>query len=84
MQEAGAATGQNFFDRMRLVVVNDSKPVLIHLNELDHKFNSGEVQNTTLFFNNLVTTMDEFRNSWMVPLGESWPRNFITSVAPGT
>lgn len=84
MKETGAAMGQNFFDRMRLSVLMNSKPVLIHLNELEQNFAAGVLNGSSLFFNNLVTNMDEFRSSWMVPIVDSWPGNFITSLTSGT
>ena len=84
MKEAGAAMGLNFFDRMQLALVTDAKPKLIHLNDLNSRIASGEVEHDTLFYNNLVNNMKEFRNSWMVPLVESWPGNFITSAARGS
>ena len=84
MKETGASMGQNFFDRMRLSVLINSKPMLIHLNALEQNFAAGVLNGSSLFFNNLITNMDEFRSSWMVPIVDSWPGNFITSLTSGT
>jgi len=53
---------------------------LIHtlpLQQLKEAYRSGEVQNQTWVFDNLVKTKEEFLKRWVLPLEQSWHKRFV-------
>lgn len=42
------------------------------LAQLDEKISSGEIQPTTIYYNNTVTTLDEMKNKWQQQVKDSW------------
>jgi hypothetical protein len=67
----------DFFDRMRMAWKADTGVNINSFTEFGHLLESGKVNDETRVFNNLVSTLKEFRESWEVPLAHSWHRNLI-------
>lgn len=44
----------------------------VFLPQLDEKISSGEIQPTTIYYNNTVTTLDEMQNNWQQQVKDSW------------
>jgi len=40
-------------------------------------YKSGEINNETLVFDNLVKTKGDFDKHWVKPLGESWHKRMV-------
>jgi hypothetical protein len=62
------------FDRMQLAYrKTENDPIqLVHLSKLDALYESGELIDSSIVFNNLVNTKSAFNSAWEVPFKESW------------
>ena len=67
----------SLLDRSRVAYLKDSKVEACTLDELGQRIEDGEITPDTEVFNNLVSTKEEFDNSWTVPLSKSWHRSYI-------
>jgi hypothetical protein len=67
----------SFLDRSRLAYIKDGRVTACTLDELGQRIEDGEISPDTEVFNNLVSTKEEFDNSWTVPLSKSWHRSYI-------
>ncbi len=63
----------NFFDRMQ-VVYRDTTNDLVSCSfqEFEKLASENKVDSSTIVFNNMVTTKQEFDTQWEVPLKQSW------------
>ena len=50
----------------------DNEIQTIEMNELSDLAKKGQINSSTLVFNNLVKTMGEMEKAWILPAGESW------------
>lgn len=71
--------GVQLMDRTTLAFLLKEKVQLLPLAQLPYAIEHGFVGPATLYFNNLVTTLDELKNEWIVPAGRSW----LTKRIPG-
>src|SRR6185436_960029 len=62
----------NLFDRTSLAFVIKDKIELLPLNQLNYALDNSFVNGDTLYFNNLVQTLNELKNQWIIPVRESW------------
>jgi len=70
--------GVNMFDRTTLAFVVKDKVQLLPLSQLQYAFDNRFIGSHTLYFNNLVQTMAELENNWLVPIKDSWLSKKIT------
>ena len=63
---------KSLFDRMTFAYLKDEEIHLVHKNELRALYDSGEIDDQTLFFDNLVKDKGTFLANWVVPLKQSW------------
>lgn len=81
MKKAEQSLAVSFFDRMNVVWTSgDNELRLSKLHDLPRLMESGEVNESTIVYNNLIATMDEFRNRWKCPLGQTWMMQFAGKV----
>lgn len=74
--------GTVFFERMTVAFINtDGDIETVNLNKLDSHLASGKMGPATMVFNNLVSTMGEFKSSWCIPLKDSWMKQFISAAS---
>jgi hypothetical protein len=72
----------DFFDRLQLAyVASDGLVRLLHVTQLETAFEQGEVSAETKVFNNMVTSNKELRESWRIPLSESWAASRLLNVS---
>lgn len=64
--------GVNMFDRTTLAFVVHDKVELLPLAQVGYAAENGYIRADTLYFNNLVQTLDALRSQWLIPAGESW------------
>ena len=76
VKQLGAALDVDFMDRMTFAYQTDGEVKTVHKNDLAKTYTDGVVDDSTLFFDNLVNTKSDFVNRWMKPLGESWMKRF--------
>lgn len=63
----------NFFDRTLLTYTdNANKLSFMRISEVKPSLVSTKISNKTLIFNNLVSTLEELRSNWYIPLENSW------------
>ena len=62
----------NLFDRTALAFVVKDKIELLPLSQLSYAADNGFITGDTLYFNNLVQTLDELESIWIVPVKDSW------------
>ena len=67
----------SLLDRSRVAYIKDGKVEACTLDELGQRIEDGIITPNTEVFNNLVSTKEEFDNSWTVPLSKSCHRSFI-------
>lgn len=63
----------DFFDRLQLAYLAEDGTVrTVHADRIGTAIELGEMTHATPVFNNMVTSSDELRKKWRVPLSESW------------
>ncbi len=67
----------NLFDRMQIAYRKENEIVVCKLSEFEKLAQQGLVNETTIVFNNMVTTKTAFDNEWEVPLKQSWQSRFL-------
>lgn len=67
----------SLLDRGRVAYIINGKVEACTLDELGQRIEDGIITPDTEVFNNLVSTKEEFDNSWKVPFSKSWHRSFI-------
>ena len=70
--------GMDFFDRFKVAFACGKAGVsIVPLHDLNNFLSNKTISAHTLVFNNLISDLSEFRNSWKVPLKDSWVINFV-------
>jgi hypothetical protein len=64
--------GVNMFDRQTLAFVVKDKVQLLPLSQLSYAAANGFINADTPYFNNLVATLEDLMNNWIVPVKLSW------------
>jgi hypothetical protein len=63
----------DFFDRLQLGYISEDGTVrTVHADRIGKAIELGEMTPATAVFNNMVTSCDELRSKWRIPLSESW------------
>jgi hypothetical protein len=69
----------DFFDRMKVVVITDSGLLPVQVHKLNAEIEKGTIHSKSLFYNTLVSNLNEYKAGWKVELENSWPVQFINS-----
>ncbi len=77
VRNLGEEYGVDFMDRMNFAYLESEEVHTVHKDELPELYAAGKVNDSTLFFDNLVNTKKDFVDSWLKPLGESWMKRFV-------
>ena len=64
-------------DRRIAAYKSGDKAIAFNLKDLNMLYSDGIINDDTLMFNNLVSTLDELNKKWLVPLKESWMAQLI-------
>lgn len=75
IKHISSVTGADFFNR-ELVAFKKETVFLVGVKELKQKLQDGIWDQTTLMFNNLISTKDQLTSQWIVPAGETWLRRY--------
>ena len=68
----------DFLDRMQIAYKDEQNLVRIHpMNEFEQLAANGQIESSSLVFNNLVFNGKELKNSWNIPASESWHNRFF-------
>jgi len=78
VQELGSKFNVNFFDRMLYAYMDEHENIhtIAHTN-LSPTYQEGNINDGTLFFDNLVKIKGDFLQNWLVPLKHSWHARFL-------
>jgi len=67
----------SFFNREIFAYLEDEKVKVVSKNDFASVYQNGRINDETLMFNNLVKNRQEFEDTWVAPLGESWYKRFV-------
>ncbi|WP_109833081.1 hypothetical protein [Reichenbachiella versicolor] len=67
----------DFFDRTKICFLKDNEVFGAPMTELKSLIADGQIEDSTLTFNNLVQNIQEFKNNWVVPAKESWIKRYF-------
>jgi len=68
IQQLEKALGKSLMQRTQVIYFNESSEIQeIEMNQM-----SGVINEETLVFNNLLTSLGEMRKGWLVPAKDSW------------
>jgi hypothetical protein len=79
IQREGATTGIDFFNRELTAFKINDKVSLVPKQQLKEKLN--ELGPGAVVFNNLISTKEEFKNSWLVPAASTWLKRYIAPIS---
>ena len=65
------------FDRMQVAYRKENEIVVCKLSEFEKLAEQGLINETTIVFNNMVTTKTAFDTEWEVPLKHSWHKKMM-------
>ena len=72
-----ADLGIQLMDRMNLAYQNNNKVVSVSMAEFQTLIKEGKLKESTVVYNNMVQTKQEFISAWEVPAKESWHQNLF-------
>ena len=78
MKEVGNLTGIDFFNRNQIAFKSGEEITLINLTLLKTEFLKGTWGEETPVFNNVVTTLRDLKEGWLVPARTTWLRRYLT------
>jgi len=64
--------GISLFERMQMIYLDNGEINDIHYNDVQEAFEKGIINAQTLFYNNSVQNLDEYRNGFLCPLKNHW------------
>lgn len=71
------AFGVDLFDRWNFAYQQGDSVQAADRDTFAQLYQTGEINDTTLVFNNLVNTKADLETKWRVQLGDSWHKNFV-------
>lgn len=77
INELGRKFDMDLLDRMNVCFRQGEYISYKPLNEFIKIVGQGAVSSKTIVFNNLVNTIDEYKNCWEVPMEESWHKRYL-------
>lgn len=78
MKQAEEKYGISLLDKLNLAFhTTDNQVGVLPMIEFQNKMDNGGIHSQTIVFNNLVETLGELRNSWEIPLIESWHKQLL-------
>ena len=67
----------NFLDRTKVAFVVNNEVFVEPFANLKSKVQNGEITKATMTFNNLVASVGEFEEKWLVEAGNSWLKRYF-------
>jgi len=78
MKQAEEKYGIVLLDKLNLAYHTPENTIgVLPMIEFQNKIEKGGIHSQTMVFNNLVTNLGELRNSWEIPLIESWHKQLL-------
>ena len=60
------------FDRLLLAFIVKERVQMIPMAQLPYALQNNFLDESTLYFNNTVQTLEQLKNGWLIPVKESW------------
>ncbi|MBD80856.1 MAG: ABC transporter ATPase [Crocinitomicaceae bacterium] len=76
-QQLGNDFNVDLFNRLLIAYRVDDSIELLPMSDFQDQLANGKFTENTQVFNNLVTTLDEFRNQWEVAVKDSWHKQLL-------
>jgi hypothetical protein len=77
IKEIGTKYKTDMMGRTSFCYLHEDVVKAIDMNDLASAYANNEIDNSTLFFDNNVKTKEEFLQSWVKQLQDSWHKRFI-------
>lgn len=68
--------GVDLFDRWNFAYLQNGEVKTAQRDDFSALYARGEINDSTIVFNNLVATKGELEGNWQIPLANSWHKNF--------
>jgi hypothetical protein len=72
VRSIGEKLGIDFLNRQNIAYFEKDKLALTNFEKFDKLLQDGKVNSDTIVFNNLVSTLYEYRQGWKIALKDSW------------
>ena len=72
VQELERDLNLSFFDRSKIVFLDDGRIFVETLQGIKNQIASGHIKENMITFNNMVTKKQEFDDQWKIPAKDSW------------
>ncbi|MBT1704185.1 hypothetical protein [Chryseosolibacter indicus] len=79
-----ATNGLDLFDRNKIAFLEGEQVFFVKVSELKEKFKSNTLKESTLAFNNLISTKQDLDTLWLVPAGNTWLKRYIPKETVNT
>ncbi len=73
----GARCGVSFFDRFSIAYKQAEEVSICTLDAFKSKIKQGEINASTIVYNNLIGTKDDLSSAWELPLEQSWQKRYL-------
>jgi hypothetical protein len=77
MQEISKRIGADLFNRNLIAFKKGSVIETVNLQQLKQKYAEGVWEGSTLTFNNLVNTKQQFETEWVIAASATWLKRFV-------
>lgn len=62
----------NMFDRLLLAFLVKERVQMVPMAQLSYALENGFLDGSSLYFNNTVLNLQQFRDAWLIPVRNSW------------
>ena len=69
--------GVILLDKMNVILKNNNSLVYKSLESFKKMYKGKQINKETIVFNNLVKTVEEYKNIWEIELKNSWHNKFV-------
>ena len=81
LQQLASHYEVDLFDRLTFAYQLNDEVKTTHRDEFAALYQSGQITDDTLVYDNLVTTKEDFENRWMKPLKDSWHLQLVRDLS---
>ena len=72
VKQLGDKINSDFLNRLQIAYLDKEILHVADMHTLINQISKGILGSDTLIFNNLISTIEEFRTAWKIPAGQSW------------
>lgn len=79
IKQLGVQLNADFFNRMKIAYIDGDLIQVSDMHEFAEQVKTGKLSDQTIMFNNLITTVKEFNESWKIQVKNSWMHQLVAS-----